>query len=198
MLLIACVLAGGSSTRIGFGIDKCFYSMFSKPLAVYLVEKLRGFRLFEDVYVFASHRNAQWSWDLGLVALVDRIEKGPLPAVLQLLKMFKEVFVIACDMPFITRGNVEKLLSKCGGDVVACIPQWSSTKYLEPLYAVYRRGIADVFEKCFALGELSIAKCIAGLNSVKLVGIENTFSEPHKEFFNVNTLAELKLVRCSP
>jgi len=193
--LIACVLAGGGSTRIGFGIDKCFYSVFSKPLVLHIAEKLKSSRLFEEVYVFTSHRNAQWAWELGLNVVIDSIEGGPLVAVYQLLKVFREVFVIACDMPFATSSNIEKLLLQCSENFVACIPQWSYLKHFEPLYAVYRRGVVELFEKCFAHGELSIARCIDGLSSVKLVNIESTFIEPRKEFFNVNTFEELKSVR---
>jgi molybdopterin-guanine dinucleotide biosynthesis protein A len=192
--LIASILAGGSSIRIGFGIDKCFYSTHSKPLILHIVERLRNSRLFEEVYVFVSYRNAQHAWELGLNTAIDVIECGPLSAIYQLIKMFKEVFVVACDMPFISINNIERLLLQCSEDAVACIPRWSSTKFLEPLYAIYRRDVADLFEKCFALGELSIAKCIAGLNRVRFVNVESTFIEPHKEFFNVNTFEELKLV----
>jgi molybdopterin-guanine dinucleotide biosynthesis protein A len=190
--MMAVVLVGGGSTRIGF-LDKCLYSLHGKSLVLHVVRVLQKSRLFEDIYLFASTRNANASLEQGFKVLTDVISGGPLIAIHQLIRMFGEVCVVACDMPYITVENVSRLVKACAESFYACVPRWRSTGYVEPLYAIYRRNLLSVFEKCFAEGELSISRCLSryGNDKVLYIPVEEVFRDPWREFMNVNSYEEL-------
>ena len=190
--VIASILVGGGSTRIGF-LDKCLYSLHGRSLAFHIVRVLQRTRLFEDIYLFASIRNANAFWEHGVKVLTDVISGGPLAAIHQLIRMFGEVFVVACDMPYITVENVSRFVNACAEGFYACAPRWRSTGYIEPLYAIYRRSLLGILEKCFAEGELSISRCFSkyGNDKVLHIPVEDLFRDPWKEFRNANSYEEL-------
>jgi len=189
--VIAAILAGGKSARFGQGIDKCLYPIYGKPMIMFVYSKLVKSKQFMDLYIVTSWEKAEHFSSLGLKVFIDNFLLGPLPAIYQILKMFKSVFVIGCDTPLIEVTSIERLCSLCLDSADACIPRWRTSRYLEPLFAVYRDALLETLETCFYSGEYSIAKCLKDRASVQYIDAENVFRFPYKEVFNVNTIEDL-------
>lgn len=194
-MLVAAILAGGRSSRFGFGINKCLYPVLGKPMILYIYSKILKTRFFVDTYAIVSMNDAEEVYSLGLNVIIDNYLAGPLPAVYQALNMFSNVFIIACDMPLVDVSSIERMVSMCPRNADACIPKWGSTGYKEPLFAVYRNSLLGLLERCFHREELSITKCLDNsgrLTNILYLDVNKIFMDPYKELFNLNTPKDLK------
>ncbi|MEM3926993.1 MAG: molybdenum cofactor guanylyltransferase [Desulfurococcaceae archaeon] len=191
--MIAVILAGGRSSRM-LSVDKCLHNLGGTSLLEIIYRKLERSREFTDIHVLASHLNANHLIDLGFNVIIDNILAGPLTAIYQ-LRIFNEFFVIACDTPFISIESIKRLLSMCINSASACIPRWRSTRYLEPLFAIYRSKAIDLLEICLLKGELSINRCLNNSESIMYLDVDQVFKDPRGELFNINTLDDLNKIK---
>ena len=98
------------------------------------------------------------------------------------------LFLIACDMPFVTSPFIAHLLSLAGGaDIV--VPQ--SEHGYHPLCAVYTRACLGPAAARLADRRLRMRELVASLRT-RVVGVEEIrqFGDPDRLLANVNTAAE--------
>ncbi len=173
------ILAGGKSSRMG--TEKGLQTFKGKSLILYSIETLKPFC---SEFLISSNNIAYHQFKFPLVKDVVP-DCGPLGGLLSLLrKMSKEyLFVLACDMPFVTSETIKLLLE--GIDTTECIVPKTEDK-IEPLCAIYSRSLISKIEKQIATGDYSMHTLI--MNSTrKFVHFEEEFTE----FRSINTPGEL-------
>jgi len=200
---VACaILAGGKSSRMG--VYKAIVKYKGKELILYLLEDL--YNIFDDIVISVSN-SSQLRLLLNTIGnyenvrvLIDPIVRirSPLVGLLTCLTgVHKEyVFVVACDMPYVSRKVVLHLYRQLERDEPdAVVPRWPNG-FLEPLCAIYRR--ATTLKKLMdriCLNDHSMRGLINSLKSVKYLSIEQLREqgiEP-KVFYNINKLHEIEI-----
>jgi molybdopterin-guanine dinucleotide biosynthesis protein A len=135
-MLSVAIQAGGQSTRMGE--DKALKSFLRRPLIERVVERTRP--AADELLVTTNNPHAYGF--LGLPLFSDlKPGRGALGGLYTALASAKEpaVAVVACDLPFASAALLAgsaKILLEEGADVVVA----ESSRGLEPLHAVYRRG----------------------------------------------------------
>jgi molybdopterin-guanine dinucleotide biosynthesis protein A len=98
------------------------------------------------------------------------------------------LFVVACDMPYVTSAFIAYLLS-LAGDADIVLPQ--SERGYHPLCAVYTRACLEPVAARLADRRLKMRELVAGLRA-RVVPVEDIrrFGDPDRLLTNVNTPAE--------
>lgn len=187
------VLAGGQSRR--FGSAKALVPVGGMPLASWSVRALEGAGLSAGV-VSADEAIGK---ALGVPSRADlQPGLGPLGGLWTALEWARErgddgVFLLACDMPFITKRMVRLVLDQpqVAPAVVPLGPDG-----MEPLCALYRLRSVEEVEKRASSGDLSLHGVLGALDtalvdSSLLAGV----ADPKTCFLNVNTVADLARTR---
>ncbi len=148
-LLAAAILAGGLARRMG-GLDKAALDVGGRTIGERLLAVLR--ELAAPVFVVGER--ARWPDDVRVVP--DEIPgAGALGGIYTAIvaSPCERVLVVGCDMPFLSRGFLERLAGTEGADVV--IPR--SAHGYEPLCAVYTKACAAGIRERIAGGDLRAA-----------------------------------------
>lgn len=136
----AIILAGGKSSRIGR--EKALIEFEGEPLIVRIAKVVAP--LFESLIVVS---NSDLGVELPGAAFVKDIHlgRGPLAGIHAGLSASdtEENFVLACDMPFVSREIVERIRELRGKAQVA-LPE--TDKGVEPLCAAYSRSCLPEIE----------------------------------------------------
>ncbi|MBM3421372.1 MAG: molybdenum cofactor guanylyltransferase [Bacteroidetes bacterium] len=157
----AIVLAGGKSTRMG-GPDKSMLDVNGQPMIQYITAQLKP--LFGAVFVGSSDV-AKYSF-LGLPVVPDKTPgMGPLMGIASCLEAspFDVNFITACDIPVMNAEFIGRLI-EAAADADIVIPVRDDGRY-EPLYAVYRRGVAGKAEALLGAGEYKISELFSLVNT---------------------------------
>lgn len=173
------ILAGGKSSRMG--TDKGLQAFNGKSLVVYSIETLKPFC---SEFLISSNNISYHQFKFPLVKDVIP-DCGPLGGLLSLLKKTgKEyLFVLACDMPYVTSETIKSLLEGIG--TTECVVPKIGDK-IEPLCAIYSKALIPKIEKQIATGDYSMHTLI--MNSArKFVH----FEEESTEFKSINTPGDL-------
>jgi molybdopterin-guanine dinucleotide biosynthesis protein A len=158
-VMTGVVLTGGKSTRMGR--DKATLEFNGQPLAERCVAVLRA--CFPEVLVVHDD---------------DRPGLGPIGGLLTALRRAPEIFVVACDMPFLDAALIRAMAAQLPGYDAVAIPG-------EPLHAAYSARIVPVIEAQIATGDYSLRRLLAQI-SVKTVAAA--------PIVNVNTPQEWEAV----
>jgi molybdopterin-guanine dinucleotide biosynthesis protein A len=153
------VLAGGKSRRMGR--DKAALEFDGQPLAERCVAVLRV--CFSEVMVVRED---------------DTPGLGPIGGLLTALRRAPEIFVVACDMPFLDAALIREMAAQLPGFDAVAIPG-------EPLHAAYSARIVPVIEAQIVTGDYSLRRLLAKI-SVKTVAAA--------PIVNVNTPQEWEAV----
>jgi molybdopterin-guanine dinucleotide biosynthesis protein A len=168
----AAVLAGGRATRFG-GQDKSALLVGGRTILARQLDMLAG--VVDEVRVVRDD-------------LVPGC--GPLGGVHTALTQagHDAVFVIACDMPFVTSDLVAHLLAASAGvDIV--VPR--TERGYHPLCAVYRRTCLDKVARRVAERRLKMTDLFSDLRLREVDSAElERFGDLHRLLANVNTPAE--------
>ena len=187
------IQAGGRSSRMGQ--DKALMPFLGRPLIARLVDRLlsggAGLPGF-SIAVVASHPEAYRF--LGIPVFPDLLPgEGPLGGLLTALEVSSAevVAVTACDMPFLNPALLlaqRDLLLVEGADVV--IPR--SADGLEPLHAVYRRGVClPAVRAALAAGERRMTAWLRAVRVREMAPAEALAVDPDGlSFTNINTPEE--------
>jgi len=128
----AAILAGGRNSRMG-GVDKAFLKVGPETVFERSLRVLN--QCFEEIVVVS---NRPEKYDRFRVRIVsdEFVAAGPLAGIHAALGAVRSpnVFIVACDMPFLRVEPIELLLRHCT-DSDAVIPSWDGD--IEPLHAVY-------------------------------------------------------------
>ncbi len=185
MLTIA-IQAGGRSSRMGR--DKGLVPLAGKPLIEHVLERLAG---LSDSWLVTTNAPEAYAY-LGLPLARDETPgAGALAGLRTALRASpgERVLLVACDMPFLQRPLVERLLAEPPStDVI--VPIWRGRH--QPLLAIYRRRCLPAIEQALASSEMAM---VSFFDSVEVCTIAETevarWDPDGLSFININTPEEL-------
>jgi len=183
----AIILAGGRSLRMGR--NKALLEIDSKSIIERQIEELqKGF----DSVKIVCNQPEQYS-ELGVSLVQDEFPGcGPLAGIHAGLKSTgaDAVFVVPCDMPFVTADLGLQLLERLGeADGVVLTYQGK----IEPLCAVYRKSCLSAIEEFLTEGRLKVIDFYPLVNIKFLPATELIQGElAENVFFNINTPEEFE------
>ncbi|HEY9868914.1 MAG TPA: molybdenum cofactor guanylyltransferase [Candidatus Obscuribacterales bacterium] len=191
------ILCGGRSKRMGR--PKAFLPFAGRTIIEHLIDTTR--EIFSEVFLVANEPD-QYS-HLTVDVVKDILPyRGPLGGILSglLVSANPFAFVIACDMPLVTRKLLRQMAThRHDADVVVL----SHAGSIEPLLGVYSKNCIKPLEESLFSGVLKVQDFLSGLKA-KLY--EYTPERPEGDdlppFFNINTpqdySAVLLRVKSSP
>ena len=182
------VLAGGKSRR--FGTSKTLTQVGGLSLASRPISTLKDAGL--SVGVISSEDGLEFA--LGLPVRPDlEPDKGPLGGLPTALVWAKErkqlgVFLLGCDMPFVSVQLIELLLSKIDGSA-AVVPVGRAG--LEPLCGFYPSSCCQTVRELLDSQDRSMHALLRLIEVKEIVLVnESRVEENDHLFFNVNTRGE--------
>lgn len=185
------ILAGGENRRMG--TDKAFLVIDGRPMVEHILAVFN--ELFKNTIVVTNTPDRYRNYDVEVTS--DALDiRGPLTGIYSgLLRSTDEYnFVAACDMPFLSPGLISYMGEIAAGQD-AVVPQFDG--FLEPLHAVYRRGILPLMETQLRKQDRRIRGLFDHINVRYLVEEEIVRFDPLKRSFrNLNTPKEYKEAAC--
>jgi len=186
----AVILAGGESKRMGQ--DKAQVMLAGATLLQRAVDILTP--LFADVVMSVREPIA----DCGLPQYCDVGDgHGPLIGVSTALQQVKTdwVFVMAVDMPFVSRDLIVALADKRGGRGRQAVVPFVNG-YLQPLLAYYAQSCLPVMQQKRADGERSLRRVIECLDRIIVKECDlKVLDEKVISFLDLDSQKELKYAR---
>lgn len=191
----AAILTGGQATRFG-GRDKSALMVDGRTILDRQIATLAP--LTDDLLIVGGPHVAHdlWSCDRSATGPARRVIPdivpgcGPLGGLHAALTEARgdALFLIACDMPFVTPAFVAHLLS-LAGDADIVVPQ--SEHGYHPLCAVYTRACLEPVAARLANRRLKIRDLVTDVRT-RVVAVEEIrrFGSPDRLLANVNTPAE--------
>lgn len=149
----AIILAGGNSSRMQK--DKSMLRIKGQPLIQQIAEQLKGH--FNQVLVSANDLDKHAFLGLSLVPDIEK-GKGPLMGIYSALKQSKNEinFVVACDIPKMHMPFIREMIKRSKEREVV-IPV-SRDSQLEPLFAVYKKSIAEKIKSLLDQGKRKVSE----------------------------------------
>jgi molybdenum cofactor guanylyltransferase len=185
------ILAGGENRRMG--TDKAFLVIDGRPMVEHILAVFN--ELFKNTIVVTNTPDRYRNYDVEVTS--DALDiRGPLTGIYSgLLRSTDEYnFVAACDMPFLSPRLISYMGEIAAGQD-AVVPQFDG--FLEPLHAVYRRGILPLMETQLRKQDRRIRGLFDHINVRYLVEEEIVRFDPLKRSFrNLNTPKEYKEAAC--
>jgi molybdenum cofactor guanylyltransferase len=191
----ACaILAGGEGSRLR--AEKALLPLGDRYLAETLIDNLRP--LFPEMMLVArsEHSPLRALRGEGVRLITDVLErKGPLGGIHAALHHSASpvCFVIGCDMPFPSLPLVERMLGAAAGRS-AVVPRHG--EYIEPLFAVYSKGLEGPARDFLEAGGMKIHEFLDTVDVLYLEEDEIGELDPRGlSFFNINTPEDLARAR---
>jgi molybdenum cofactor guanylyltransferase len=160
------------------------------------LDALEAESAFFDELIVVSNDSASYE-SLGFKAMPDDPEfsgrKGPLIGVYTGLQAARNqyIFVVACDMPFIS-GKLARRLAQLKGGHDAVVPVIKG--YPEPLFAVYSKTVLKYAEHALRRGRARLQELYKDLDVFFVDESEAREYDPGLlSFINVNTPEDLKM-----
>jgi molybdopterin-guanine dinucleotide biosynthesis protein A len=183
MIPTACgILAGGASTRMRR--NKALLPFRGKPLIRHQLDLLQP--LFSEVLISANNPATYAGLDLRIVPDVFA-EPCSLSGIHALLEAVTapRLFVVACDMPFLNRELIRRMLD-VPGEFDVIVPE--SEYGLEPLHAIYARTCLPAIERAAKARRWKISDFYEGLWVDQMtVRTGEWLVEGRSPFLNANT-----------
>ena len=172
----AAILAGGRATRLG-GADKATLLIGGARIIDRQIAELAA--VSDDLAIIANDP-ARYA-ALHIPVQPDAMPgAGALGGIYTALARARHdrVLVVACDLPFVTRDLLVRLVDDAGDDVDAVVP----------LCALYTRGCMHAIRARIARGALAVADLAADVRVRKISAEALAAYDPHGRLFvNVNT-----------
>lgn len=187
--VLGVVLAGGESRR--FGGEKALFPLLGRAMAGWTLGALEPWTS-RQVVVTNDRKVAE---SLGVPGRPDRIPGlGPLGGLHTALTWAQEggqegVFLLACDLPLVTKEMVGLILRRWPEDSPAVVPGSPGPLGFEPLCAGYEvRGLPDL-EELIRTGRRSMESALAKMSAHRIPPAElGSQEELAVAFTNVNTV----------
>ena len=181
------VLAGGESSRMGY--PKHLLPAAGGTLMDQIIDKLGS--IFSEVLVAGrglepNRSDARFIEDLNLI-------RSPLVGILSGMKESKNpyLFVIGCDMPFISLDLIRHLTSRINSVSDIVIPVVNG--YYEPLCAIYSNSIVDRISQYLDSGGRKVTGFFESVKVTEIPESSIRFCDPLlKSFINLNTPNEYR------
>jgi molybdenum cofactor guanylyltransferase len=189
MEVTCAILAGGKSSRMGR--DKATIEVCNKPLIQQVYEKAR--HVFRKILIVSSQHEQFPGINAPVIKDVFPLRSSIVGIASALLfANTPYVFVLACDMPFVTTQSIEHVLKEIHGESII-IPR---TRYgYEALHAVYNRSCLSIMLTRIGLQRLKVTS-ILPFFSVREIGEHPAFMNGEIPVFtNINVVEDLSLVQ---
>ncbi len=152
------------------GMDKSMIDYNGKPQRYYLFDLLK--ELCDEVYISCS-KEQYADIPPSFNPLPDDPKLGDIGPMAGLLTAFDKVpdaslVVVGCDYPLLEKGMLEDLIKEFESHNSSVVYYNSSTKFIDPLLAVYHNNIISSLYKSFQLSEYSIRRVLEEVKAVKL------------------------------
>ena len=186
-MISVVIQAGGQSSRMGQ--DKALVSLAGRPMIEHILTRLAGL----GAETIITTNNPGDYEHLGLpLASDEEPGAGALPGLHTALKAAQgdNVFVLACDMPFVNRLLVEHLLGLASrADVI--VPCWEDA--YQTMHAVYaRKKCLRAVDNALEQGEQRMISFYSDVEVYPVPSEEIAEIDPKgRSFFNVNTPEDL-------
>lgn len=179
------ILAGGRSRRMGR--DKAGLEWGKMSLARHIYDLTRP--LFDEFFFVSSHHTRIEGIDAPFIR--DALPReGPMVGIVSALMHAEShyVFVLGCDMPFITAQAIRFMIDQVGGEDII-VPR--TEKGYEPLHAIYGRSCLSAMLTWIAKGQRRLTGVFPFL-TLKVLGDMPVFRRDGISIFtNINTEEEL-------
>ncbi len=184
----ALILAGGENKR--FPVIKGFLEVDGKRIIESNIELLS--KIFDRVIISAN--DPELYFYLGATMVGDVVEyRGPMTGILSALTIpeVSEIFVTACDMPFIKPELIEYIVDKWEKKYDAAIPIFD--KKPQPLFGIYSKRVTKRMEQSIKDGERSLRRFLQGINVIYIneEEVRNIDSEG-RSFININIMEDFQ------
>ncbi len=149
--------------------------------------------VFDDVIIVSSMHGSLDGIDAPVIEDILPVQTPMIGIATALLNVNKpRVFVVACDMPFLTRDAIKRLVD-APGDADIVIPMIG--EYFEPLHAVYNRSCLAHFLRLIGLNKLKISGVFPYV-TMNVIRDDPCFRNPGGDlvFLNINTAEDLQRV----
>jgi molybdopterin-guanine dinucleotide biosynthesis protein A len=180
---ILVIMAGGKSSRMQ--TDKALL-----PFDGYGSLAEYQYKRFQDDFfeIYISAKNNKFDFHPKIVQDAYQTS-SPLVALVSIFKSLdlEEVVVLSVDSPFVTREILKKLLSEARDDSLAIVAE--STNGLEPLCAIYRRGILVTAEAMLDSNQHRLQMLLESVKTQKVLFKDS------KSFMNLNYPLEYALAK---
>ncbi|OGW35129.1 MAG: hypothetical protein A2010_04645 [Nitrospirae bacterium GWD2_57_9] len=187
------VLAGGESRRMGR--DKAFLTINGRPMIECVISVLR--EVTEHIIVVTNTPEAYAGHDVEITT--DAFgQRGSIVGVYSGLLRSRDEYniVVACDMPFLNSGLIRYMSGLATAEYDVVLPKIG--EFVEPLHAVYGRGLLPVFEERIRNGHKRIMSAFTGRRVRYVTEKEvDRFDPGRRSFVNLNTVKEYEEVTCS-
>ncbi|MDP2983631.1 MAG: molybdenum cofactor guanylyltransferase [Candidatus Latescibacter sp.] len=188
----AAVLAGGKNSRMA-GQNKAFIDIHGVPIIKRTIDFLD--EIFEEIIIVTNvTENFNLYEDKVLLTKDIFRDAGPLGGIHSALTHTSKdaVFVVACDMPFLS-SHIIRTQTNCS-TMLHCdciVPRIGSC--IEPLHAVYNKHVKDAVSEYIVNGnDKSIKNFLTTVNAYYLDLADNDSNR--KIFCNVNTPHDLTVI----
>ena len=188
MDVTCAILAGGQSTRMGK--DKATIEVCNRSLIQQVYEKVQ--HVFREILIVSSLHEQFSGIEAPIIKDIFPIRSSMVGVASALLSANTPyVFVLGCDMPFVTAQSIEHVLKEVHGEDII-IPR---TRYgWEALHAVYSRSCLSIMLTRIGLQRLKVTD-ILPFFSVREVGEHPAFMNKEiSAFTNINVEEDLSLV----
>lgn len=187
--MTSIILSGGKGSR--FGSHKGLIKIGGIPIIERILKILNQ---FSKEIIIVTNEPLLYSY-LEVRIVVDIIPfKGPLGGIYTGLfyTNFFPAFIVASDMPFISKEVVSYLISQWEENLDILIP--ADDKGYHPLFALYGKRCQDIFKQKLLKDNLSVHKAIKYLKKKVIpISVLNQIDPTGKSFFNLNTPEDLKI-----
>ena len=170
------------------GQKKLFLKLQGRTFLEYILE---AFEDFPPIYL--SVESTEPYKDLGLPMVVDEIAGiGPMGGIYSGLRACKEeaIFVIACDMPLVSKAAVERVREayrQSGLSVIGAVEG-----NIHPLFGIYTKELLPVLEEQIEKGNYRMMDLVRRAE-IAIIDLENE----KKAVANINTRDEYDAIRRS-
>jgi molybdopterin-guanine dinucleotide biosynthesis protein A len=182
------ILAGGENRRMP--AIKGLLEINGKRIIESDIELFAG--LFTRIFV--STNNPEWYFYLGVSMAGDVIgQRGPMAGIFSTLinPGVSEVFVAACDMPFIDVSLVRYIIGRWENIWDAAIPVFNAEP--QPLLGIYSKRIAERMEESIKSGKKSLRDFLKRINVLYIREDEvRKIDAEGRSFVNINTMEDLE------
>jgi molybdenum cofactor guanylyltransferase len=186
------ILGGGQSRRMGRDKRRLYWD---GEYFLDRVSRLIG-DLFEEILVVTAEEDYDCS-HLPVRLVTDIIpQKGSLGGLYTGLMEAKnsQIFVVACDMPFLLKESISRLCLESASDVVVV----RLSTGLQPLHARYSKYCTPFIEQMIQKGDLKIQNLVTQPGLTVEIIEETLFDDidPYRQsFMNINTPTDLDFAR---
>lgn len=190
----AVILAGGLSSRMGS--DKALLRFDNETMLeriVRVVEPMVGNIVIMLSKTLALPSNLKFDQQKIQIGRDRKKEQGPLQGIADACSLLQEntgyVFVLSCDLPFISNKWLQKLFDEIRQDKSIDAVCSQQDGYLNPLIAVYKFTALNKAQSLLHQGKRS---CLALLDNCCVIPLEATGNEL-RWISNINTPEEYQL-----